>query len=95
MHQYVFIVNHGDTGMDIMRSLLGSLIVLALPQGAGVLLIALASSWQGALNAQRIAAMKSSHRRCVTCASRSGRHPSRASMARRYRVSIWAGVRRI
>ena len=59
MHQYVFIVNQGETGMDIMRSLLSSLIVLALPQGAGVLLIALASSWQGALHAQRIAAIRS------------------------------------
>lgn len=58
MHQYVFIVNQGETGMDIMRSLLGSILVLALPQGAGVLLIALASSWQGAFHAQRMAAVR-------------------------------------
>lgn len=58
MHQYVFIVNQGEAGMDIMNSLLGSIIVLALPQGAGVLLIALVSSWQGALYTQRIAAVR-------------------------------------
>jgi len=33
----------------VLRSLLCSLVVLALPQGAGVLLIALASSLRGAL----------------------------------------------
>ncbi|WP_170976694.1 hypothetical protein [Massilia sp. HP4] len=42
----------------VVRSLLSSLIVLALPQGAGVLLIALASSLQGTLRAQRMTALR-------------------------------------
>lgn len=79
----------------VLRGLLCSIIVMSLPTGVGVALIALASALPWRLAALRGPAPKPRQRACVTCASRSGLQPSRAWMARRLQVSIWAGVRRI